>query len=125
MLLTCNPFILAVCFALVNAHPPGSNHPPYNGQIAGSDVSQQIFLGRFISTPAPDQLLIEQGAVLVSSGDGKGFIEAVAWNVTDPAAALTALGATSGTTVVTSEDDGFFFPGFIGTVTNDVDDNPC
>ncbi|KEF53579.1 uncharacterized protein A1O9_10554 [Exophiala aquamarina CBS 119918] len=122
MSLTCKAFLLAVCIAFASAHPSGSNHSPYNGQIAGSNVAQQIFLGRFISTPTPDQLSIEKGAVLVSSADGKGFIEAVAWNVTDPAAAITALGATSGTTVVTADDDSFFFPGFIGIGPKDLDD---
>src|SRR5689334_4960354 len=106
MSLTCNSFILAACVALAYAHPPSSYRSPYNGKVAGSDAAPQIFFGRFISTPTPDQLLIQQGAVLVSSGDGKGFINAVAWNVSDPGAAITALGAASGTTIITSDDQG-------------------
>lgn len=120
MLLTCSSFILAACVAFAYAHPPSSYRSPYNGKGAGSDAPQ-IFFGRFISTPAPDQLLIQQGAVLVSSGDGRGFINAVAWNVSDPGAAITALGAASGTTIITSDDQGFFFPGFIGMMSNETD----
>jgi hypothetical protein len=121
MLLTYNNFIFATCVALAYAHPPISYRSPYNGQVAGIDAAPQIFLGRFISTPAPDQLLIQQGAVLVSSGDGRGFINAVAWNVSDPETAVTALGAASGTTIITSDDHGFFFPGFIGMISIEAD----
>eukprot|EP01099_Mayorella_cantabrigiensis_P001113 TRINITY_DN1461_c0_g1_i1.p1 TRINITY_DN1461_c0_g1~~TRINITY_DN1461_c0_g1_i1.p1 ORF type:complete len:502 (+),score=32.00 TRINITY_DN1461_c0_g1_i1:74-1579(+) len=104
--------ILLGGIAYAIAHPaPFSN--PYGGQIAGQGDMQQIFLGRFVSTPSPDELLIETGAVLVSSSDGKGVITAVAWNVSDADSALTALGAANGTAVLTANDDGFFFPGFI------------
>lgn len=121
MLLAYNGLILAACFALASAQPPIYYRSPYNRQVGGINAAPQIFLGRFISTPAPDQLLIQQGAVLVSSGDGRGYINAVAWNVSDPAAAITALGAASGTTIITSDDHGFFFPGFIGMISNDAD----
>ena len=113
MLSLHNGLVLLGCIVYALAHPAPSPRP-YGGQIAGRDTSQQIFLGRFISTPTADELLIEFGAVLVSSSDGKGIITAVAWNVSDAASAVTALGAASGTTVFTADDNGFFFPGFIG-----------
>lgn len=101
------------CAVLAFAHPP-NYYSPHNGLSSSADNGPQIFLGRFISTPTPDQLLIQEGAVLVSSTDGRGFIDAVAWNVSSAEAAIAALGAASGTTVVTADDQGFFFPGFIG-----------
>lgn len=104
---------LLLCIGIALGHP-NPNPSPQTGSNDGNHASEQIFLGRFVSTPTPDQLLIEQGAVLVSSADGRGFIKAVAWNVSDPVTATSALGVDSGTTVVTAGDNGFFFPGFIG-----------
>lgn len=79
-----------------------------------SNNTQQVFFGRFISTPAQDVLSIETGAVLVNSSDGRGVIENAVWNVTDIGSALQQLGAGSNATVIYAADDGFFFPGFIG-----------
>lgn len=104
---------LLLCIGIALGHP-NPNPPPHTGSNDGNYASEQIFLGRFVSTPTPDQLSIEQGAVLVSSTDGKGFIKAVAWNVSDAMTATSALGVDSGTMVVTAGDNGFFFPGFIG-----------
>jgi hypothetical protein len=73
-----------------------------------------VFFGRFISTPSPDQLSINTGAVLVSSSDGRGTIQNAVWNVTDAASALSTLGVASNVPVVYAANDGFFFPGFIG-----------
>jgi hypothetical protein len=103
------------CAVLASAHPPNYHSSP-DRLTSSANGGEQIFLGRFISTPTPDQLLIQDGAVLVSSADGRGVINAVAWNVSSPAAAITALGVANGTTVVTSNDQGFFFPGFIGSI---------
>ena len=102
--------LLCVCFVLGHPNP---NPPPHNGS-SHSHVFEQIFVGRFVSTPTPGQLFIEQGAILVSGADGRGFIKAIAWNVSDGTTAASALGVDSGTTVVTAGDNGFFFPGFIG-----------
>lgn len=71
-----------------------------------------IYFGRFISTPKPDQLLIRNGAVLVSSTDGRGVIEKVDWEVKTTQGAAKSFGVDA--PVVTSKDNGFFFPGFIG-----------
>lgn len=79
-----------------------------------SGSTQQVFFGRFISTPSPDQLSINTGAVLVSSSDGRGTIQNAVWNVTDAATALSSLGVASNVPVIYAADDGFFFPGFIG-----------
>lgn len=100
---------------LAYAHPP-NHHAPNDRIISRANGDEQIFLGRFISTPSPNELLIQEGAVLVSSADGRGVINAVAWNVSNPTAAIAALGAGNGTPVVTSNEQGFFFPGFIGSV---------
>lgn len=77
-------------------------------------AAQQVFFGRFISTPAQDVLSIEMGAVLVNSSEGHGVIEKAVWNVTDVESALEQLGAGNNATVISAADDGFFFPGFIG-----------
>ena len=74
---------------------------------------KQIYFGRFVSTPTPDELLIRTGAVLVSSGDGHGVIETVDWTVNGPNDAISKFGEEVG--VVTTADEGFFFPGFIDT----------
>ncbi|KAK6385704.1 hypothetical protein LTS17_001275 [Exophiala oligosperma] len=76
-------------------------------------AAQQVFFGRFISTPAQDVLSIEMGAVLVNSSEGHGVIEKAVWNVTDVESALEQLGAGNNATVISAADDGFFFPGFI------------
>ena len=75
--------------------------------------SKRIYFGRFISTPSPNQLLIRNGAVLVSSRDGHGVIEKTDWTVNGPKEAMGKFGTEVG--VVTTSDQGFFFPGFIGT----------
>ncbi len=71
-----------------------------------------IYFGRFISTPQPDELLIQTGAVLVDRKDGRGVIEKVDWAVNGPNDAISKFGVEA--PVVTAGDDGFFFPGFIG-----------
>ncbi|KAK5098995.1 hypothetical protein LTR70_000884 [Exophiala xenobiotica] len=75
---------------------------------------QQIFLGRFISAPGPNDLLIREGAVLVSSTNGHGRIEKTSWTVrsSDEALRLFNVGNVS---VIHSPMNGFFFPGFIDT----------
>jgi hypothetical protein len=73
---------------------------------------QTIYFGRFISATKPDELSIRTGAVLVSSTDGRGYIEKVDWTVKEPEDALDRFGVQA--SVVTSENEGFFFPGFIG-----------
>ncbi|KAK4945725.1 hypothetical protein LTR10_015073 [Elasticomyces elasticus] len=78
-----------------------------------SGSTQQVFYGRFISTPNPDQLSINTGAVLVTSNDGRGTIQNAVWNVTDVQTALSSLGVDASVPVIYAADDGFFFPGFI------------
>lgn len=78
-------------------------------------ATQQVFYGRFISTPQPDRLLIQSGAVLVNDTDGTGVITKTAWNVTDLEKALSQLDASKDVLVVRASEEGFFFPGFIGT----------
>ena len=75
-------------------------------------AARAIYFGRFISTPKPDELLIQTGAVLVSSRDGRGRIEKVDWTVNGPNDALSKFGIE--VPVITAQDNGFFFPGFIG-----------
>lgn len=75
-------------------------------------AARTIYFGRFISTPKPDELLIQTGAVLVSSRDGRGFIEKVDWTASGPNDALSKFGIE--VPVITASDRGFFFPGFIG-----------
>lgn len=79
-----------------------------------STNTQQVFYGRFISAPGPEDLSIKTGAVLVSTSDGRGVIEKTVWNVTDVNAATAQLGVGADVPVIQSADDGFFFPGFIG-----------
>lgn len=74
--------------------------------------ARTIYFGRFISAPKPDELLVQTGAVLVSSKDGRGVIEKVDWTVNGPNDALSKFGVEA--PVVTAHDNGFFFPGFIG-----------
>lgn len=75
-------------------------------------AARTIYFGRFISAPKPEELLIQTGAVLVSSRDGRGVIEKVDWTVNGPNDALSKFGIEA--PVVTAHDNGFFFPGFIG-----------
>ena len=75
-------------------------------------ATRTIYFGRFISAPTPDDLLIQTGAVLVSSKDGRGIIEKTDWTVNGPSDALSKFGVE--VPVVTAPDNGFFFPGFIG-----------
>ena len=71
-----------------------------------------IYFGRFISTPTPTDLLIRHGAVLVVGTDGVGAIEKTDWDVKNPEEAKAKFG--EGVQVVTAEENGFFFPGYIG-----------
>ena len=73
-----------------------------------------IYFGRFIETPSADEIRIRVGAVLVNSKDGRGTIEKVDWTVNGPNDAASKMGVEA--PVVTAKDDGFFFPGFIGTM---------
>ena len=73
---------------------------------------KRIYFGRFISTPKPDELLIRTGAVLVNRKDGRGVIEKASWTVNGPNDAASKLGVEA--PVITAEENGFFFPGFIG-----------
>ena len=75
-------------------------------------VKKTIYFGRFISTPTPTELLIRSGAVLVAGEDGSGVIEEVDWEVKDPEEAKRKFGMVD--VVTTGNDNGFFFPGFIG-----------
>jgi len=77
-------------------------------------MAKTIYFGRFISTPQPDQLAIRTGAVLVDRTDGRGVVEKADWAVSDPDEARGQFGVDDSTPVVTAEEDGFFFPGFIG-----------
>jgi hypothetical protein len=79
-------------------------------------MKKTIYFGRFISTPTPAELLIRSGAVLVvgsEDGGGSGVIEDVDWEVKS---AEEARGKFSGAddVVTGDEEEGFFFPGFIG-----------
>jgi hypothetical protein len=85
---------------------------------ADGNSTSQIFYGRFISTPNPRTLSIQNGAVLVTSSDGRGYIKAIAFNVTSPEDAAAALGASSDIAVVQAADSGFFFPGFVGMLVS-------
>ena len=77
---------------------------------------KNVYYGRFISAPGAEELLIQQGAVLVSGTNGVGLIEKVDWTVTTPAEALTALGVEQAdVNFVETSEDSFFFPGFIDT----------
>jgi hypothetical protein len=77
-------------------------------------AKQTVYFGRFISTPAPAELLIRSGAVLVAGDDGSGFIADVDWEVQSAAEAKQKFGPEA--ELVTGDEDGFFFPGFIGTL---------
>ena len=75
-------------------------------------TQQTIYFGRFIDTPTSDELRIRTGAVLVSDKNGRGTILKADWTVNGPNDAASKLGVEA--PVVTTSDDGFFFPGFIG-----------
>lgn len=76
-------------------------------------MSQQtIYFGRFIDTPSAEEIRIRTGAVLVNSKDGHGIIEKADWTVNGPNDAASKLGVEA--PIVTAQDNGFFFPGFIG-----------
>lgn len=83
----------------------------------GSVSRKTLFIGRFISAPGPNGLLIQQGAILVSSQDGHGMISNVDWTVSTPTEALSAFNLEDSDVydTVTTPEDGFFFPGFIDT----------
>ncbi len=75
-------------------------------------AKKTIYFGRFISTPTPTELLIQSGAVLVAGGNGAGVIEDVNWSVKTEEEAKEKFGGEGD--VVKAEEEGFFFPGFIG-----------
>ncbi len=81
-------------------------------------AQQTIYFGRFIDTPSADEPRIRLGAVLVSSKDGRGSIEKADWTVNGPNDAASKLGVEA--PVVTAQEDGFFFPGFIGPLSHRV-----
>ncbi|KAK5328396.1 hypothetical protein LTR93_002181 [Exophiala xenobiotica] len=74
---------------------------------------ETIYFGRFVSAPTPNELLIRTGAVLVDSKNGKGVITKADWTIDGPDGAVSKFGVEA--PVVTSKDNGFFFPGFIDT----------
>jgi len=82
--------------------------------MAAMADEQVIFLGRFISAPGPDNLLIREGAVLVSSTNGRGRIEKTSWTVKSSDEASKVFNAENAS-VVYAPMNGFFFPGFIDT----------
>lgn len=104
----------AVVFGLFQYVLCSPYHSNYGRQDGNSSTKQQIFYGRFISTPDSTTLSIRSGAVLVTSDNGKGYINATNFNITRPEDAAAALGADSDVTVFQAPDNGFFFPGFIG-----------
>ena len=78
-------------------------------------VKKTIYFGRFVSTPTPADLLIRSGAVLVTGEDGAGVIEDADWEVESAEEAKRKFRAEADV-VVTGDEHGFFFPGFIGMV---------
>ena len=84
----------------------------------GNMVQDKIYFGRFVSVPTPAELLIRSGAVLVVGEDGGGTIEEVDWEVKSADEAKRKLGGEADVLVVTGDQDGFFFPGFIGMLAN-------
>ncbi|KAJ4511565.1 hypothetical protein HRR83_004397 [Exophiala dermatitidis] len=73
----------------------------------------RIYFGRFISAPQPDKVLIRTGAVLVNRTDGRGVIKKADWTVKSPEEAISKFGIEA--PVITTRENGFFFPGFIDT----------
>lgn len=81
-----------------------------------TEGTQRIYLGRFISTPNANTLLIRTGAVLVS---GTTIIK-TAWQASTPEEALSTFGfhpedLPNTVTIETTSPTSFFFPGFIDT----------
>ena len=75
-----------------------------------------LFHGRFISAPTPHQLLIQQGAVLVSRNDGHGLIEKTNWAANTIEQALESFGLQQADVeIIRASESTFFFPGFIDT----------
>ena len=74
---------------------------------------RKVFLGRFIHVPSPDELSINQGAILV---DQDGTISKIAWGEElSERKAKSALGiGDENVVMVRCGEGGFFFPGFIG-----------
>lgn len=85
-------------------------------KMAEASISgRTLFFGRFISTPGPETLLVQQGAVLVSSTDSKGVIDKVDWTVRSSGEALARWHLDQDLIVFRSTENGFFFPGFVDT----------
>ena len=82
--------------------------------------TKKIFVGRFISAPAPTSLAIRTGAVLVTGPPGRQAIEDVDWEVDSAEEARRRFGQAEGegedddVEVVEVRGERFFFPGFIG-----------
>ncbi|RMZ89795.1 hypothetical protein DV736_g2960, partial [Chaetothyriales sp. CBS 134916] len=76
-------------------------------------AQQAIYFGRFVDTPKLDDIRIRTGALLVSCQDRRGVISKADWTVTSPSEAASRLGVE--VPVITSKENGFFFPGFIDT----------
>lgn len=109
--------LLALLLALVYAHPHADPAPDLDLKRSTSAPKKIIYYGRFVSTPVRTELLIQTGAVLVSSDDGRGVIEKVFWdeNLKVEDAQVTLLGnTTEDIQVVVADESGWFFPGFIG-----------
>ncbi|KAK5250633.1 hypothetical protein LTR40_011477, partial [Exophiala xenobiotica] len=117
MLFLTTVVLLAAAATAHPGHPEASSWsawPSASGSNGTSnDTTQQVFFGRFISAPSPSELSIQTGAVLVTSSDGRGTIEAAVWDVQDVQSAISQLGVSNEVPVVYAADDGFFFPGFI------------
>ena len=85
------------------------------GTPASGDTKDQVFFGRFISTPTKDELQITEGAILVSGGKEGGVILTSAWGIKKLKQALKALGVEEEEVeIYQTGEQGFFFPGFIG-----------
>ena len=100
------------------SNPSSGNSKPGLAGVASTESSgPQIFYGRFVSTPDPNTLSIQENmAVLVTNTNGRGIISGIAQNVAHSSDAAAALGVSASTSIITpSTDDSFFFPGFIDT----------
>lgn len=85
-------------------------------------MTKVLLYGRFISAPGPEELLIKEGALLVSSDDGHGIIEKVNWDVRDVKDAMEGFGVKDGDVkVYETGAEGFWFPGFIGEFNLSID----
>lgn len=76
----------------------------------GVPATELLLYIRFISTPKPDQLLMQSSTVLVNDMDRKGVITKIAWNVPD----LKTAGLELNKANVRANEIRFFFPRFIG-----------